>query len=151
LLLHEQDDLDPIIEKPLYNKIAVALDFSSIDAQVLQHALAMGKKHTQFLLIHVVESVPAIYFGKDSEDYETLKDAEVLQKYAAKIHALGFMVETQIGYGNPKNAIPEIVIDFNADILVVGSHGHKFLMDILYGTIIDSVRHQLKIPVLIVQ
>ncbi len=151
LSVHKHEDISPNLTKPEYKKVAIALDFSDVDSLVLQHALSLGKENTQYLLIHVVESVPAMYYGKDSEDYETVKDNEVLLKYADRIKQFGFTVNTQIGYGNPKNAIPIIVTDFEADILVVGSHGHKFLMDILYGTIIDSVRHQLKIPVLVVQ
>jgi manganese transport protein len=43
-----------------------------------------------------------------------------------------------------------IVKETNADLLVIGAHGHKGIKDWLYGATIDSVRHQLKIPVLIV-
>jgi manganese transport protein len=33
----------------------------------------------------------------------------------------------------------------------MGAHGHKGLFDFLYGQTIDSVRHQLEIPILIVK
>jgi manganese transport protein len=38
----------------------------------------------------------------------------------------------------------------NADMLVIGAHGHAGIKDWLYGQTIDSVRHELKIPVLVV-
>ncbi len=151
LQVHYQEDIEPILEKPDYQKIAIALDFSAVDPRVLQHALALGHANAQFLLIHIVESIPANYFKQDSVDYESMKDAEVLQKYADKISALGFDAQMKIGYGNPKNVIPEIVEEYKADILVVGSHGHKFLKDIIFGTTISSVRHQLQVPVLVVK
>jgi len=148
--MHFQEDIDPILEKPNYQKIVVALDFSAVDPHVLQHALALGQADAQFLLIHIVESIPANYFKQDTVDYESVKDAEVLQKYADKISQLGYDVQTKIGYGNPKNVIPKITIGYKADILVLGSHGHKLLKDIIFGTTISAVRHQLEIPVLVV-
>ena len=35
-------------------------------------------------------------------------------------------------------------------MLVIGAHGHSGIKDLLYGQTIDSVRHELKIPVLVV-
>ncbi len=151
LKLHANDDLDPEFIPPQYKRIAIALDFSQIDKNILQHALALGKKESHFLLMHIVESVPALYHGNESADYETLMDTEVLERYAQKIRKLGFNVETQIGYGNPKIAIPKIVEAYQADVLVLGSHGHKLLKDLLFGTTINTVRHNIKIPILVVR
>ena len=151
LKLHPNDDLDPEFTPPQYKRIAIALDFSQIDKNILQHALALGKKESQFLLMHIVESAPALYHRNESADYETLMDTEVLERYAQKIKQLGFNVETQIGYGNPKIAIPKIVEAYQADVLVLGSHGHKLLKDLLFGTTIDKVRHKLNIPILVVR
>jgi manganese transport protein len=44
----------------------------------------------------------------------------------------------------------KLVKESNADLLVIGAHGHKGMKDWLYGQTIDGVRHALKIPVLIV-
>jgi manganese transport protein len=35
------------------------------------------------------------------------------------------------------------------DILVVGSHGHGWVRDMLYGETVDRVRHGLNVPMLI--
>ena len=34
-------------------------------------------------------------------------------------------------------------------ILVMGSHGHTFFKDLIFGTTVDSVRHRVNIPVFI--
>ncbi len=151
LAVHHNEDIEPILEKPEYRKIVISLDFSSIDQEVLRHGLALGSPQTEYLLVHIVESIPAHYHGLDSGDYESVKDKEVLEKYAMRISRFGYTVHTKIGYGNPKNAIPELANDFDADVLVLGSHGHKFLMDIVLGTTINSVRHKLQIPVFVVK
>jgi hypothetical protein len=47
--------------------------------------------------------------------------------------------------------IDEYIADIKADMLVMGSHRHSGLKDILYGETVDQVRHKLSIPVLIDQ
>ncbi|RYE29029.1 MAG: universal stress protein, partial [Sphingobacteriaceae bacterium] len=39
----------------------------------------------------------------------------------------------------------------NLELLVMGAHGHKAFKDIIFGTTVNSVRHKIKVPVLIVQ
>jgi manganese transport protein len=151
LKLHAQEDIIPDFEAPEYKRIAIALDFSPIDQKVLKHALALGKPGSKYLLIHIVESASAIYHGKNTADYETLKDKEVLERYAKRLRDLGYDVETKVGYGNPKVAIPKIVNKFKADVLVFGSHGHKWLKDLIFGTTINTVRHNINIPILVVR
>ncbi len=151
LKMHALDDIDLSFSPPVYKRVAIAVDFSKIDQDVLKHGLALGKQGTQILLIHIVESAPAIYHRQGSLDLETQTDAEVLERYADKIRRLGYDVRTEIGYGNPKKAIPQIVQKFKADVLVMGAHGHKWLKDLIFGTTINAVRHKLNIPILIVR
>jgi manganese transport protein len=33
-------------------------------------------------------------------------------------------------------------------LLIVGSHGHKFVKDIIYGSTVNEVRHRVRVPVL---
>ena len=98
----------------------------------------------------MVESAGALIAGKDIADYETESDLQTLQQYTTFLTGLGYTSEIKIGYGNPKVAIPKLVNEFNADLLVMGAHGHKGIKDFLYGTTVDSVRHSVNIPVLIV-
>lgn len=140
-----------ILIKPNLNRITLALDFSTIDNSVIQHALSLGDKKTHYQFIHIVESATAIVYGEKTNDYETSSDKEVLENYAASIRNLGYNVSTNLGYGSPKTAIPELVNSFNSDVLVLGSHGHKWFKDLLFGTTINAVRHSVKIPVLIVR
>ncbi len=148
---HTNINAPSILLKPQYNKITLALDFSEIDNSVIQHALSLGNKETQYQFIHIVESATAIVYGEETDDYETSSDKEVLENYAASIQKLGYNVSSNLGYGNPKKAIPILANDFNSDVLVLGSHGHKWFKDLLFGTTINAVRHQVKIPVLIVR
>ena len=134
---------------PVFNRIAITIDFTKVDALAIQSALAQGKKEGKFLLIHVVETAGAIVYGSDISDHESKEDEKALENYAVQIRSQGYDVEVKIGYGNPKNAIPELVKNFNSDLLVMGAHGHHMIKDLIFGTTVDTVRHRLKIPVLI--
>ncbi|MFT3903129.1 MAG: Nramp family divalent metal transporter [Niabella sp.] len=135
---------------PLYNKIAIALDFGELDNSLVTHAIGQGNKDTTYLLIHVVESVAASVNDADTNDTETLTDDMHLQSYAAQLQANGYQVATKLGYGKASTQIALITTEFKADMLVMGAHGHKGLKDFVYGETIDRVRHLIKIPVLVV-
>jgi manganese transport protein len=134
---------------PIYNRVVITIDFSKVDAMAIQSALAQGKKDGKFLLIHVVETAGAMVYGSDISDRESKEDEAALSDYARQIQEQGFDVEIKIGYGNPKKVIPKLVNEFNADLLVMGAHGHKMIKDIIFGTTVDAVRHRVKIPMLI--
>jgi manganese transport protein len=135
---------------PNFNTIAVALDFSVNDEKLLAFALGQGKEDSFYLLIHIVESASAILHGKDSNDYETIKDKEQMDFYVNQLKERGFNAKGFIGYKNRNKEIVKLVVDNNADMLVIGAHGHTGIKDFIYGETVNAVRHELKIPVLIV-
>ena len=47
--------------------------------------------------------------------------------------------------------LSKIVNEFKADLLVMGAHGHNGFKDFIFGTTVGSVRHKIKIPLLIVR
>jgi len=136
---------------PVYKRIAVTLDFSAIDSLTIQSALAQGGKQAQYLLLHVVETAGAMVYGSDIADHESTKDTVSLESYKSQLIEKGYDIDVMIGYGNPRRTIPKMVGEFDADLLVMGAHGHKFFKDLIFGTTVDTVRHRVKIPVLIVR
>ncbi len=139
------------ITNPVYHRIAVCIDFSPIDSLTIRSALAQGGTNSEYLLVHVVETAGAMVYGSDIADRESTEDEKALESYAKQLHDKGYRVEMKIGFGNPKRRIPEITKEFSADLLVMGGHGHKFFKDLIFGTTVDTVRHRVNIPVLIVR
>ncbi len=133
-----------------YKHIGITTDFSAKDEKTINHALLQGGFKAKYTFIHIVETAAARYHGKDVLDQETISDEENLKKYAEDLIALGYVVDYQIGYGNTAVAISKIVNEAEIDFLVMGTHGHKGFKDLVFGTTVDSVRHKIKIPVLIV-
>lgn len=134
-----------------YNRIAIALDFSKVDDKSVASALQLGTKEASFTLIHIVETAGALIYGNRIADFETSSDKQYLKDYQSKLIAMGYNVDVALGFGSPKKKIPEIVNKGEYDILILGSHGHKLFKDIIFGTTVDSVRHKVTIPVLIVR
>ncbi|TDH25491.1 iron/manganese transporter [Segetibacter sp. 3557_3] len=135
---------------PQLDCIAVALDFSNNDEKLISNAIAQGNKATRYLLIHVVESASARALGPACDDFETRNDKEHLDGYVDQLKALGYQAESYLGYQNRIKEIIHIVRKSNANMLVMGAHRHSGVMDYLYGETVEKVRHQLNIPVLIV-
>ena len=100
--------------------------------------------------MRIVETAGALVMGPDIKDFETSSDQQNLDRYATDLRSRGYNVIVQLGYGNPKRSIPRIVKAFETELLVMGSHGHNLMKDLILGTTIDSVRHSVKIPVLVV-
>jgi manganese transport protein len=138
------------IDIPVYKKIAVALEFGEHDNKLLAAALGQANKETSFVLIHIVESASAKILGTESDDLETRKDNEQLNFYIKQLQLKGFASEGRLGFRNRAKEIVTIVKETNADMLVIGAHGHSGIKDWIYGETINTVRHELKIPVFIV-
>ncbi|MBI1224307.1 MAG: Mn(2+) uptake NRAMP transporter MntH [Bacteroidetes bacterium] len=151
LKLHAEHGALSVFDKKQFQKIAVAIDFSDMDQQTLRYAISMGTPSTEYQLIHIVESAGAILLGDEIRDRETAEDAERLAFYAQEMKAQGYKTQTHLGFGNPKTAIPKAVQLFGADLLLLGAHGHRFFKDLVFGTTVDSVRHNVNIPVFIVR
>jgi len=135
---------------PEFKVIAIALDFSEKDQKLIAFAIGQGKENTRYVLVHVVESASAKLLGNDSDDYETRKDKERMDWYVNQLQQLGYTVEGHLGFRNRAKEIVRIVKELNADMLVAGAHGHTGFKDLIYGETVNTVRHELKIPVLIV-
>jgi len=135
---------------PPINKIAMALDFSDQDENVIKYALAQGSSDTKYLLIHVVESASSRMWGVESNDLEVRKDQQQIDTYIKLLQDKGYDVIGKLGFQNRAKDIARLATEFGADLLVVGGHGHKGIKDWIYGETINDVRHKLNIPVLVV-
>jgi len=138
------------LETPKIKHIAVSLDFTGNDEKLIAFALSQGRQEAQYILLHIVETAAARFFGEQADDAETRADLNRLEVYASQLKTLGYKVNFKLGYKNRVKEIVRIVREENVDMLVMGAHRHKGLKDFLYGETVNQVRHKLSIPVLIV-
>lgn len=60
-------------------------------------------------------------------------------------------MDLQLGYNNRVSSIAKICEQYQADLLIVGSHGHTGVKDFVFGETVNKLRHTVKIPVFIAQ
>lgn len=139
------------LKTPDYKNIGISIDFSENDKNVIRHGILQGGKNATYTLIHIVETAGARYHQQEVMDLETINDEENLKKYQQNLAELGYKSIYKIGYGSTSSAIAKIVNKSEIDFLVMGAHGHKGFKDLLFGSTVDSVRHNVSIPVLVVR
>jgi manganese transport protein len=100
--------------------------------------------------MHVVESPVARSFGNEVEDLETFADKDRLERLANIMKKIGISADWRIGAGEPASELATMINNLNAEMVVLGSHGHSGVSDLLHGTVISNLRHRVKASVMIV-
>jgi manganese transport protein len=134
-------------------RIAVAVDFSHADKAVLSYGVTLARsagRGARVLLFHVVESGGAMVMGGDLRDSEARADQERLELYAGELTELGVETSFDLGFGEPADELTTLVERHQPDLVLLGSHGHRGVGDLVHGTSVERLRHRIKVPVLVV-
>ena len=133
------------------DRLAIALEHGPGDSEIVNRALGLAEPgKTHLVLLHVVDSPMAVVYGGETADQETGADQRYLDEVARALMARGFATSVVLLHG--PNRARELVGGLRrdpVDLLVVGSHGHGPIRDLIFGETIDKVRHGLAIPILI--
>ncbi len=134
-----------------YQRIGVAVELEGTDDDVLVQAAALARAHhADLVVIHVVEGAPAAILGPGAADQEARDDRRLMTELTEHLRADGLNALGVLGFGDPVEELVRIVKEQRLDLLVVGSHGHRFLADLALGRTVSPVLHRLAIPVLVV-
>jgi len=134
-----------------YRRIGVAVEFTVADAVVLSRAAAMARANrAEMVLVHVVEGPAAAYYGPAADDLESRSDRARMAEMVEHLRRENLIAEGLLGYGNPPEELVRIAQEQRMDLLVLGTHGHRFLADLALGQTVSPVLHRLDIPVLVV-
>lgn len=133
-----------------YKKIGMALEGKrDKDEQIYKGSIDLIKSmKAEVYLINIVQSVTGRFMGELVADKDAFEMNEYLNTFAEKFKAEGIPSQIIIGGGEPKEEIIRIAKKENLELLIAGSHGHKFISDIIYGSTIEGVRHGVQLPVL---
>ena len=130
--------------------IGVALEHDPNDAEILNRALSLARPgQTTLVLLHVVDTTMTRVYGDDTADRETAADERYLAELVRVLEAKGYDARPVLLGPGPSRATRLPVECEPVDLLVVGSHGHGLVRDLLFGQTVDKVRHGLAIPMLI--
>ncbi|MEZ4697464.1 MAG: Nramp family divalent metal transporter [Rhodothermales bacterium] len=140
------------IEPHPVRHIAAAIGIDETDKAIISHAMSWARTENALLtLIHVVDSAPAFIYGKDVYDEHTRADEQYLTEIAEELRATGLTVEIELPHGDPSKELLIFAAEHGVDLIVMGSHGHRLIGDLLWGETVSSVRHGAKVPVLVVR
>lgn len=136
--------------------ILVPVDFSEVSQEVARIAGGLGKALSATVeLLHVLPpNYEAEEAGRrlDSQKLEHLfpKDAQLLEDLAVQIRSLGCSVNTSLAEGKTLQSILHEADRVDADLIIMGSHGHTSLYHLLVGSVSEGVIHKSSRPVLLV-
>jgi len=142
---------------PGYKTILTATDFSGAALAGVLHAADLAKRFkSRLILAYVVEDrLPALILAASSQPADVIvenhrKHAEHSLESYAREHLAGVTVETIVLQGFAHEAIVELAKVREADLIVIGTHGHGFMEHILMGSTAERVLHRAPCPVLVV-
>jgi manganese transport protein len=137
----------------VYRRILVTIDHTDLDRMAVSHAAAMGRMHdAKIFVLHVEEGVTSQVYGQAASTAETEAGEQYLQGIAQRLREQGLTVETSITHSTrPDREIIRYAHEVNADLVIMGAHGHGGLKDLIFGNTINPVRHHLSVPMLIVR
>jgi nucleotide-binding universal stress UspA family protein len=138
----------------VYKRILLPLDNSPTDGPIVAHVLDLARHcGASLLLIHVADGFAARNLQqlelKESEEIK--KDRAYLDETAARIAATGLQVDAILAGGDPTDEIVAAAVREKCDLIAMGTHGHRFIKDIFFGSVANEVRHKSLVPVLLVR
>jgi manganese transport protein len=147
----EAPEAAPVLGGVRYGRIGVAVEFAGADDGVLAQAAALARSHrAELVVLHVVEGTGAALLGPAAADQESRKDRTRMADLVEHLRRAGLTAEGALGYGRPVEELVRIARERRLDLLVMGTHGHRFLADLALGQTVSPVLHRLTIPVLVV-
>jgi nucleotide-binding universal stress UspA family protein len=138
----------------MYKRILVTLENSAYDDIILEHVRELARVcGSSVILIHVADGWAARNLQplnlRDSEEMQ--KDRGYLERIAASLQADGIDAEPLLANGDPAAEITAAAEREKCDLIAMSTHGHKFVNDMLRGSVANSVRHSSMLPVLLVR
>lgn len=138
--------------------IVAAIDFSDISDEVLTKSSLLAHQFSAHLwILHVAAPDPE-FVGyevgpqhvRDWRANTLHKERLFLQERADELEKEGVQVTPLMAQGPTVETILKESSDLNADMIVVGSHGHGALYELIVGTVTEGLLKASKFPILIV-
>ena len=138
----------------VYSRILIPLENSAYDAAILAHVRPLARLcGASLVLIHVADGWVARNIGQVPlrESEEMRRDREYLESLCQGLCGEGLDAEAVLGSGDPAAEILATAERERCDLIAMATHGHRFLADVVYGSVAETVRHRATIPVLLVR
>ncbi len=141
----------------MYRQMLVPVDGSEPSNRALEEALQLAKEQgARVRLVHVLEPLHHLVI----EGYGDLVGAvraeaeRVLAEAAARAQAAGVEASTTLvkaGGRRVAAAIVDEAASWGADLIVMGTHGHRGFEHLVLGSVAEGVVRRASVPVLLVR
>jgi len=131
----------------VYKKILVTIDCSDVDEAIIKHVSALAiQNRAKVYLLHVIHS-------HTLDQHRTLSEkAEIcLESHRIRLENLKIDVYKVIREGEPDIQILDEIENNDYDLVAMATHGHTFIGDLLFGSVSKSLKHKIKIPLLLLK
>ena len=138
----------------MYARVLVPLEHSDYDRGILDHVRRLARLcHSAVVLIHVADGWAARNQRHLNlrESEEMRDDRAYLERVCAELTAEGFDADCVLASGDPPTEIAAAAERERCDLIAMATHGHRFLGDLIHGSVADAVRHRSMVPVLLVR
>jgi nucleotide-binding universal stress UspA family protein len=88
---------------------------------------------------------------KLEESDEMRQDRAYLDRRQRELTDEGFTVEAVLACGEPADHILSVAEREGCDLIAMSTHGHRFLSDLILGSVASEVRHRTSTPVLLIR
>jgi len=129
----------------IYKKILVAMDCSPVDEAIVAHVAALAlQNQAEVYLLHVVHSHTLDQDRALRERAEIALQAsfETLQTQRIEAHII-------IRSGDPERQILKEINGGDYDLVAMAMHGHSFFGDLLFGSVSRTLKHKIRVPLLL--
>ncbi len=138
----------------MYRNILIAIEHSDADRAVLSHVQDLARlTGARLLLVHVADGWVARHFDELvlRESDEIRDDRAYLGQLCDDMAQRGFDARARLAMGDPATELVKVAAEESVDLIAMSTHGHRFLNDLLRGSTADRVRHNVRVPVLMVR
>ena len=138
----------------MYHRILVPVENSSYDERILDHVRQLARYcGASIVLIHVADGWAArnIQHLNLRESEEMRDDRTYIERLASELTAEGLSAEALLATGDPSTEIAAAAEREHCDLIAISTHGHRFIADLIYGSVANAVRHMTSVPVLLLR
>ncbi len=144
----------------MYQRILVPIDGSETSLRAMQEAMKLGDGTAEFRLAYVVEDYYLGTEGYEFIDYDELQKAarltgeRILAQAAKKAQQAGKKAEVALleaGGQRIAHVIEAEAERWQADLIVIGTHGRTGLSRLLLGSVAEGVVRVAPVPVLLIR
>jgi|SRR6267154_3161563 universal stress protein A len=138
----------------MYKRILVPLENSPSDQTILSHVTGLAKLiGAEVILLHVADGWAARNMGqlnlKESEEMK--EDRTYLERVSKELRKAGLEVDAVLAAGDPAKEIAAAAEREKCDLIALATHGHRLLDDVVRGSTATALRHNTRIPILMVR